>query len=247
MYFFQTDRVLQWDWIRKRAITLTPAKKGHYKGHPFRNILIAACACYYLSDYICQKVQSHTLPRQKWKANRSPLPSPLTGGSKGTGIIFTIFFFKFKIDIFFYTVLIFFKCNYLILEVSEFCPVTIYLLSLNPCRTSACCVVGMWCFYDIFMAFPSVTPCFSTSGWDGRDDEQHKGRRRVSDRTGAAVHSWPLQEIFHSTLQEPSDQWEGSHTPDPAEHSQGECRLGRSKVTQWLRHRTHTPLVLHSF
>lgn len=40
--FFQTDRVLQWDWIRKRAIALTPAKKGHGKGHPFRNILIAA-------------------------------------------------------------------------------------------------------------------------------------------------------------------------------------------------------------
>ncbi|TNM95334.1 hypothetical protein fugu_016417 [Takifugu bimaculatus] len=30
-----------------------------------------------------KKVQSNTLPRQKWK-NRAPLPSPLTGGSKGT-------------------------------------------------------------------------------------------------------------------------------------------------------------------
>lgn len=74
------------------------------------------------------------------------------------------------------------------------------------------------------------TSSFSTRGWNGHDDEQHKGGRRVSDRTGAAGHSWPLQEIFHSTLQEPGDQREGSHTPDPAEHSQGECRPSRSKV-----------------
>lgn len=104
-----------------------------------------------------------------------------------------------------------------------------HLLSLNTCMTSPCCVLAVCCCSNIFTVFTS-DPSFSTSGWDGRDDEQHKGRRRVSDRRGTAVHPWPLQEIFHSTLQEPSDQWKGSHTPDPAEHSQGDYRLGRSKV-----------------
>uniref|UniRef100_H3DIR1 Connector enhancer of kinase suppressor of Ras 1 n=1 Tax=Tetraodon nigroviridis TaxID=99883 RepID=H3DIR1_TETNG len=31
-----------------------------------------------------RRKKANTLPRQKWKTNRSPLPSPLTGGSKGT-------------------------------------------------------------------------------------------------------------------------------------------------------------------
>lgn len=86
-----------------------------------------------------------------------------------------------------------------------------------------------WCLPHLRRSLLS-TPSLSTSGWDGCDDEQHKGRRRISDGTGAAVHSWPLQEIFHSTLQEPGHQWEGSHSPDPAEHPEGEHRQSRSKV-----------------
>lgn len=97
--------------------------------------------CYYVS----QKVQSNTLPRQKWKTNRSPLPSPLTGGSKGTGTTFTIYvFFLILIDIFLYAESFWFKIS--LSDIGSFwiLPHDTYLLSLNTYMTStgwchACC------------------------------------------------------------------------------------------------------------
>lgn len=80
--------MLQWDWFRKREITITPKIQGQWSER-------SICASIHtpvegrfrlLCVFLNQKVQSNTLPRPKSKTTRLPLSSPLTGGSKGTGM-----------------------------------------------------------------------------------------------------------------------------------------------------------------
>lgn len=118
-------------------------------------------------------------------------------------------------------------------------PCCLFLLFIH----SFSCHFHFWSFV-INLILLSFVLCVSISvtrwpsRWDGHDVKQHKGGRSFSDRPWPAIYTWPLQEIVHSTQQEPCHQREGAHSPSPAEHSEGESRS--SGVIQHTRvHMSH--------
>lgn len=177
-----------------------------------------------LYHYVPQKVQSNTLPRPKGKT--APLSSPTTGGSKGTGmhcVTLTL-------------------TSLLSLSSSWHVFFTFALRILCPINSEQ--MDGVWSrqpnptaiFHIQFKLSQSLValmlpPCLCLapvtrrdSRRDGHDVKQHKGRRRFPDRPWTAVYAWPLQEIVHSTQQEPCHQWEGAHAAGSPEHPEGEQR-----------------------